>query len=101
MRHIDPTKRVMLSSCVPPGPNQHGFEDYVSMFDGPQSPRYQRLMRAESSLHEHGHEYFIKNDIQQPTVTDSRYSDGYTALSDREAQEAVELIRHAAHHHPG
>lgn len=71
------------------------------MFDGPMSPRYQTLMRAGSNLHEHGHEYFVSNDVEQPTLLDASSVDGYTVLSDREAQEAVRMMKHAVDHHPG
>lgn len=92
---------MFICSCVPPGPNQHGLEDYISMLDGQKSPRYQALMQPETNLHEHGHEYFIKNDIQQPTVATTEGRDLYTVLSDREAQEAVSMIKHARKKYPG
>jgi arylsulfatase A-like enzyme len=41
--------------CTNPGPNQAGFEDYVSMLDGPGTPRYTLLLRDPTNLHTNGH----------------------------------------------
>lgn len=46
--------REKKDDCSNPGPNQHGFEEYVSMLDGPGSPRYSTLMKG-SVLHTQGH----------------------------------------------
>ena len=47
--------RELRDNCANPGPNQHGFEEYISMLDGPGSPRYTNLLRWETCLHTHGH----------------------------------------------
>jgi hypothetical protein len=47
--------RELRDNCANPGPNQHGFEEYISMLDGPGSPRYTNLLKWETCLHTHGH----------------------------------------------
>eukprot|EP01041_Mallomonas_annulata_P000756 gene756-1441_t len=75
--------------CSRPGPNQHGFEEYVSMLDGPQSPRYTFLNR-DSILHSQGHNYMIKDDIPLPPTNKP------AVLSDVEAQEAIRIMKEHA-----
>ncbi len=38
--------RTERDQCSRPSPNQHGFEEYISELDGPESPRYTFLMRS-------------------------------------------------------
>ena len=45
--------RVYNDKCGDPSPNQHGFEEYISELDGPESPRYTFFLR-HSCLHTKG-----------------------------------------------
>ena len=44
-----------------PGPNQHGFLEYVSMMEGPGSPRLTKLL-PQQNLYREGAKYLIRND---------------------------------------
>lgn len=52
--------------CPHPGPNQQGFEKYVSVLDGPGSPR-QNFLQIEDKLYSHGCGYLLENDHALPT----------------------------------
>ncbi len=53
MREEMRVDRVYHYGCSRPSPNQHGFEEYISELDGPESPRYTFLLR-NSELHSKG-----------------------------------------------
>ena len=100
-------KRVLGDECMHPGPNQHGFEDYISELDGPESARFTFLHSGQSNLHLEGYKYLLKNDVPMPTYpsdSDTHYTktsssengDNYQnppeVLSDREANDAIRMI---------
>jgi hypothetical protein len=47
--------------CPHPGPNQQGFDEYISVLDGPGAPR-QNNLQTGSILYSQGCNYLIKND---------------------------------------
>ena len=49
--------------CPHPGPNQQGFDEYVSYLDGPGSPR-QNELQLQSTLHSQGCAHMIHNDLK-------------------------------------
>ncbi len=53
-------------SCQHPGPNQQGFDEYISVLDGPGAPR-QNLLQVRSSLYSQGCGILVHND-QDVTV---------------------------------
>ncbi len=65
MREEFRVDRVRSSSCGIPGPNQHGFEEYISELDGPESPRYTYQLPT-GSLHSKGHRTLYRDDIPVP-----------------------------------
>jgi hypothetical protein len=74
--------------CPHPGPNQQGFVDYVSVLDGPGSPR-QRELQVKSLLHTQGCGYLLRNDSDIPDDNEPRLR----ILSDCEAQHAVRMMK--------
>jgi arylsulfatase A-like enzyme len=48
--------------CPHPGPNQQGFKNYISVLDGPGSPRQNRL-QLRSELYSQGCTALLENDI--------------------------------------
>lgn len=91
MREEMRTDRVYKDQCAYGSPNQHGFEEYVSELDGPESPRYTFLNR-NSILHSKGHRHLLKDDVPMPIVEKPHGEP--TVLSDREAEEAIRMMRH-------
>jgi arylsulfatase A-like enzyme len=78
MREEFRVDRVNHSSCQNPGPSQHGYEEYISELDGPESPRYtfnliesSDTLRADN-LHTHGHRYLYRDDIPVPLEDGNR-----------------------------
>lgn len=80
--------RTEKDQCSRGSPNQHGFEEYVSELDGPESPRYTFLNR-NSELHSKGHRHLLKDDVPMPMV--DKPNGGPTVLSDREAEDAIKV----------
>jgi len=72
--------------CPHPGPNQQGFEEYVSVLDGPGSPR-QNTYQVDRKLHSAGCEILLRND--EPAGKAHRAGD---TLSDCEAHHAVRMM---------
>ena len=91
MREEMRTDRVYKDQCTYGSPNQHGFEEYVSELDGPESPRYTFLNR-NSILHSKGHRHLLKDDVPVPIV--EKPNGEPTVLSDREADDAIRMMRH-------
>jgi len=79
---------IHLLTPHPPSPaaNQHGFENYISELDGPESPRYTFLLK-NLNLHSRGYRWLLKNDVPMPIPPEPQ------VLSDREAADAVDMIR--------
>lgn len=86
--------RVYNDQCNRPSPNQHGFEEYISELDGPESPRYTFLLQ---SLHTLGHHHLLKDDVPVPIIEQPNVQN---VLSDREAGDAVDFIRNQHKNHP-
>jgi arylsulfatase A-like enzyme len=49
MREEQRVDRAYHDQCRRASPNQHGFEEYVSGLDGPESGRYTFLLRCEEN----------------------------------------------------
>ena len=77
------------AKCRHPGPNQQGFDEYVSVLDGPGSYRQNRY-QLQNILHSHGCEILLNNDrpIGQKTVP-NHY------LSDCEVEHAIRMMKKA------
>jgi arylsulfatase A len=86
MREEQRLSRALNDSCEWPGPNQHGFQDYISELDGPESPRYTFYMSGQN-LHSKGSHHLITNDVPIP------FPKKDTVLSDKEAEHAIEMIK--------
>jgi arylsulfatase A-like enzyme len=87
MRNDDLNLRVKYNEggvCPHPGPNQMGFENYVSVLDGPGAPR-QNELQVGNILHSFGGRFMLKND-QEHICTDD-------ILSDCEVNNAIELMK--------
>jgi len=56
MRNHDIRMRRNSKQCPHPGPNQMGFDEYVTMEEGPDSPRQTYLQRG-NVLHSQGGRY--------------------------------------------
>lgn len=69
-----------------PGPNQHGFQEYVAMMEGPESPRLKSLLPGHA-LYSAGGKYLLRND--EPHTKSSQ------TLTDRQADEAVRIMKSA------
>jgi arylsulfatase A len=63
-------------SCQHPGPNQQGFSEYVSVLDGPGSPR-QNTLQVSSQLYKRGCEYLLHNDMR----VDKQYNANHFGIS--------------------
>lgn len=83
LRPLDVQKRLNSDcSSVHPGPNQHGFQDFIAMEEGQGSKRLTDLVRY--GLYHEGAKYLIHND--QPLNPSEEI------LTDRQAKEAIRLI---------
>ena len=71
------------SNCRP-GPNQHGFDEYISMMEGPDSPRLKMLLTSRS-LYSHGSKYLLRNDVP--------YAASNEVLTDRQTREAIRIMQ--------
>lgn len=73
--------------CPHPGPQQQGFQHYVSVLDGPGSPR-QNTLQTESKLYSHGCQHLLEDDHN---LSQEKYNiSGY--LSYCEAKHAMRAI---------
>jgi arylsulfatase A len=75
--------------CPHPGPNQQGFQDYMSMLDGPGEPRQNRLQIGKV-LYSHGCEHMLHNDA---AVTSKGNHSVNGFLSYCEAEHAVRAMK--------
>ena len=82
-----------MKRCPHPGPNQQGFDEYVSVLDGPGAPR-QNELQVHSTLYSKGCEHLLRND--ESIGRAGGPSD--ELLSDCEARHAVRMMQesHAA-----
>lgn len=100
MREEQRIDRVQKNNCSHPSPNQHGFEEYISELDGPESPRYTFLL-SNSILHSQGHRHLLKDDIPMPILDRDPITLGEIksnkvnqhTLSDHEAGDAIHFIK--------
>jgi len=84
--------------CPHPGPNQQGFDEYVSVLDGPGAPRQNRL-QVRSNLYSQGCNALLRND--KPLGGDGGFPAGKNpsgdasrmTLSDCEAGHAVRMMQ--------
>jgi hypothetical protein len=74
--------------CPHPGPNQQGFQTYVSVLDGPGSPR-QNQLQIHSRLYSAGCQHLIKNDVHLVNGNITGY------LSYCEAEHAIRAMEHS------
>lgn len=70
-----------------PGPNQHGFDEYVSMPEGPGSARLEKLLPSRTLYHE-GAQHLVRNDEPLAPSND--------ILTDRQVSEAMRIISESA-----
>lgn len=73
--------------CPHPGPHQQGFEEYVSVLDGPGAPR-QNELQVNSNLHSRGCNHLLRNDI----LIRNEGGNGTEFLSDCEGRHAIDMI---------
>ena len=71
-----------------PGPNQHGYLEYVSMMEGPESPRLKYLLPTKS-LYSKGSKYLLKNDNPYPVPND--------VLTNVQTNEAIRIMKECVH----
>ena len=101
MREEYRVDRAASDKCPVGGPNQIGFEEYISALDGPESPRYTFLLR--NILHSKGYRHRIKDDVPYPVlddiinVTANKIS---TVYSDIQASDAINFIKYHHKHRP-
>ncbi|CAM9672829.1 unnamed protein product, partial [Ectocarpus fasciculatus] len=77
MRQTDVDERLQHKQCSHPGPNQHGFTEYVSMTEGPDDPRQGPVMQRGAMLHTMGGKNLLRNELK----------------SNCEAQEAIRIMK--------
>lgn len=73
----------LLPNNVDPGPRQHGFKEFVTMHEGPNSIRLTQLL-PRSTLYHEGSQYLIRNEEPYKKTTD--------ILTDRQTNEAIRII---------
>ncbi len=101
MREEYRVARAVTDKCRVGGPNQIGFEEYISALDGPESPRYTFLLR--NILHSKGYRHRIKDDVPYPVLDDIinvTASNISTVYSDIQALDAIDFIKHHQKHRP-
>jgi arylsulfatase A-like enzyme len=76
--------------CQHPGPNQQGFEEYVSVLDGPGAPR-QNELQVNENLHSQGCNHLLHNDV----LIGRNGSTKREFLSDCEARHAIRMMENA------
>ena len=99
MREEYRVARASRDECQVGGPNQIGFEEYVSALDGPESPRYTFLLK--NILHSKGYRHRIKDDVPYPVLDDIiniTASEVSTVLSDIQALDAITFIKYHQRH---
>jgi arylsulfatase A len=77
--------------CPHPGPNQQGFNDYVSVLDGPGSQR-QGLYQVNSVLYSRGCEILLRNDT---LIGKSGGDNKKEYLFDCEVRHAIRIMKHS------
>jgi hypothetical protein len=98
MREEMRVDRARHDQCSIGSPNQHGFEEYISELDGPESPRYTFLLR-NSILHSMGYRHLLRDDIPVPIYEDP--PGVQQVLSDREAEDAIAIMKDCKEKRPG
>ena len=77
--------------CPHPGPNQQGFDQYVSLLDGPGSPR-QNYLQVEDKLYSHGCRHLLYNDADVKDLKDENVSSINGFLSYCEVAHAMRMM---------
>ena len=104
MRRLEPAPKNSVTDkgykrCPHPGPNQQGFEEYVSVLDGPGSKR-QNEYQIFNNLHSAGCELLLRND--EAIGTGSPFSlnslGPKETLSDCEARHAIRMMKESLAH---
>jgi arylsulfatase A-like enzyme len=74
--------------CPHSGPNQQGFNEYVSLLDGPGAPR-QNHLQIQSTLYSRGCNHLVHNDI---LLSDKHKISNNEFLSDCEVRHAIRMM---------
>ena len=74
--------------CPHSGPQQQGFNEYVSLLDGPGAPR-QNQLQINSILYSKGCDHLVHNDVML-SAKDKAHSNEF--LSDCEVRHAIRMI---------
>lgn len=98
MREEMRIERAYHDKWAPGSPNQHGFEEYISELDGPESPRY-TFLNGLGILHSKGHRHLLQDDVPMPKV--EKANGEMTILSDREAEDAIRMMKQAEANYKG
>ena len=77
-----------MRRCPHPGPNQQGFDEYVSVLDGPGAPR-QNDLQTKSILYSQGCTALLRNDVHIGRLNGSDTE----TLSDCEARHAIRMMK--------
>ena len=67
-----------------PGPHQHGFAEYISMYEGDDTLRMTYL-NAQRKMYHEGSQYLIRNEVDYNKTDD--------ILTDRQTSEAIRIMR--------
>lgn len=78
--------------CPHPGPNQQGFDEYVSVLDGPGSQR-QGLYQVNAVLYSQGCEILLRNDSHIGKLGEDTSQKEY--LFDCEVRHAIRMIKYS------
>ena len=84
------TNIIIIITIIIGSPNQHGFEEYISELDGPESARY-TFLHFSPLLHSKGHRHLLHDDVPRPILPEKPGE--LHVLSDHEAGEAITIMR--------
>lgn len=79
-------------SCHHPGPNQQGFQEYISVMDGPGAPR-QNSLQIRNTLYSQGCQFLLHNDnavTEQYKLNNGMSIDGW--LTACEASHGIRMM---------
>ena len=74
--------------CPHAGPNQQGFQEYVSLLDGPGAPR-QNQLQVQNNLYSKGCDFLIQNDV---ALSAQNKTSNNEFLSDCEVRHAIRMM---------
>ena len=85
MNPNDLSERKLKAKCSHPGPNQQGFDEYISMTEGD----WKKLVQGDqSTFHTEGGRFQLRNDDPWPCTDED-------TLNNCEAKEAIRIIKAA------